>query len=387
MPFDLVDAATIRAGDATDAYFDRALAALDVADRDPTVTAAVTADQLPTGRYLVLAGVSAVAELLEPLGVTVDALPPGRIVDGGPLMQITGRYRSFARYETAIIGLLSQASAMATAALRVRLAAPDTPVYSFGARHVHPAIAPVVERSALIAGLDGISHVAAGHQLGVDPVGTMPHALMLCFGRDAQPAAWVAFDEAVDDAVPRIALCDTFDDEVTEVRAAVETLGERLEAVRLDTTHSRRGDFAQIITEVRWHLDDLGAADVDIFVSGGLGPAECAALAPHVDGFGVGGAITGARPLDIALDLVAVDGAAVSKRGKLPGPKQLYRHADGTHTVARADADAPAAATPLLEPLLADGTPTAVALDWEAAAARCAADVEAVGLDGEQLRR
>ena len=50
MNFDIINAATIRAGDATDAYFDRALAALDVADRDPTVTAAVTADQLPTGR-------------------------------------------------------------------------------------------------------------------------------------------------------------------------------------------------------------------------------------------------------------------------------------------------------------------------------------------------
>jgi nicotinate phosphoribosyltransferase len=257
----------------------------------------------------------------------------------------------------------------------VRLAAPETPVYSFGARHVHPAIAPVVERAALIAGLDGISHVAAGRQLGVDPVGTMPHALLLCFGRDAQPAAWVAFDEAVDDAVPRIALCDTFDDEVTEVRAAVETLGERLEAVRLDTTHSRR------------HLDQLGASDVDIFVSGGLGPAELTDLAPHVDAFGVGGAITGARPLDIALDLVAVDGAAVSKRGKLPGVKQLYRHDDGTHTVVPADAPAPAGATPLLEPLLVDGTPTDLALGWEAAAERCAADVRAVGLDAEQLRR
>ncbi len=52
-----------------------------------------------------------------------------------------------------------------------------------------------------------------------------------------------------------------------------------------------------------------------------------------------------------------------------------------------ADAPAPAGATPLLEPLLVDGTPTDLALGWEAAAERCAADVRAVGLDGEQLRR
>ena len=44
--------------------------------------------------------------------------------------------------ETALLGLLCQASGVATMAARCRLAAGDRPVYSFGARRMHPADRP-----------------------------------------------------------------------------------------------------------------------------------------------------------------------------------------------------------------------------------------------------
>jgi nicotinic acid phosphoribosyltransferase len=137
-------------------------------------------------------------------------------------MRIEGPYLAFARLETSLLGFLSHASGMATAALDCRVAAPDSQVLSFGARHVHPSMTAAVERSALVAGFDGFSHVAAGDLLGREASGTMPHALSICFGRGEQEAAWRAFDEAVGPDVPRVALTDTYSDEVDEALRAAD---------------------------------------------------------------------------------------------------------------------------------------------------------------------
>ena len=354
--FDIVPPSAIRSGRATDAYFDRTESTLRAADRNPRVTAEVTADQFPDGEFELLAGISDAAELLADRAVEVDAIPPGRLFDGGPVLRIEGPYLEFARLETSLLGLLSHASGIATAALEARRAAPDSSVLSFGARHVHPSIAAVVERSALIGGVDGFSHVAAGDIIGREAGGTMPHALMLCFGKGNQEAAWRAFDETVPESVPRIALCDTFTDEVDEAIRATETLGDRLDGVRIDTTGSRRGDFRHIIREVRWELDARGYEDVDVFVSGGLGPGDLRDLRDVADGFGVGSYISNADPVDFALDIVAIDGTAVSKRGKLSGVKSVYRTADGGHHVGLQGTDGPDDGTELLEPLVRDGT-------------------------------
>jgi len=381
-PFDIVGPEAIRDGTATDAYFLRTETTLRHAGRNPRVVAEVTADQFPDGEFELLAGVKDAAALLEGRGVDVDAVREGRLFDGGPVMRIEGPYLEFARFETSLLGLLSHASGLATAALSVRRAAPESTILSFGARHVHPAIAAVVERSALLGGLDGISHVAAGEVLGRAAGGTMPHALLICFGRGEQEAAWRAFDEAVAPEVPRVALCDTYDDEVGEVLRAAATLGDDLDSVRLDTTGSRRGDFRHIVREVRWELDARGYEDVDVFVSGGLGPAELRRLRDVADGFGVGGYVSNAEPVDFALDIVVVEGEPAAKRGKLSGAKQVYRTADGGHHVGLADREGPAAGEPLLEPLLRDGE-VVREFDVDAAAGRALADADAVGFGAD----
>ena len=377
-PFDIVGPEAISDGTATDAYFLRTETTLRHADRNPTVVAEVTADQFPDGEFELLAGVKDAAALLEGLSVDVDAMCEGRLFDGGPVLRIEGPYLSFARFETSLLGLLSHASGIATAALEARRAAPESTVLSFGARHVHPSIAAVVERSALLGGLDGISHVAAGEVLGREAGGTMPHALLICFGRGNQESGWRTFDEAVGPEVPRVALCDTYNDEVDEVLRAVEALGEDLDSVRLDTTGSRRGDFRHILREVRWELDARGHADVDLFVSGGLGPAALRELRDVADGFGVGGHVSNADPVDFALDIVEVDGEPAAKRGKLSGTKQVYRTPEGGHHVALAERAGPSEGEPLLEPLLRDGE-VVREFDLDAAAERALADAERVG--------
>ncbi|MFQ3319302.1 MAG: nicotinate phosphoribosyltransferase [Natronomonas sp.] len=377
--FDIVPESAIVEGRATDAYFLRTEEALEHAGRNPTVVAEVTADQFPTGEFELFAGVADAARLFEGLDVDVDAIPEGTLFDGGPVMRIEGPYLEFCRMETSLLGFLSHPSALATAALEARRAALETSLLSFGARHVHPSSAGMVDRSALLAGFDGFSHVAAGDMLEREPSGTMPHALMVCFGPGNQEDAWRAFDEAVDEDVPRIALCDTYDDEVDEALRAAE-LG--FDSVRLDTTGSRRGDFRHIIREVRWELDVEGHEDVDIFVSGGITPEAIRELDDVADGFGVGSFITNADPVDFALDIVEIEGDPAAKRGKLSGVKEVYRTPDGGHHIALADEPGPEDGDPLMEPLVRDGEIVAE-FDLNEAIQQAAADARRVGFGSE----
>jgi nicotinate phosphoribosyltransferase len=378
--FDIVPPGAIRDGTATDAYFLRTEETLRHAGVNPTVVAEVTADQFPTGEFELFAGLKDAVALLAGRDLDVDAIPEGRLFDGGPVMRIEGEYLEFARFETSLLGFLSHATGVATAALEARVAAPDSSVLSFGARHVHPSVAGMVERSALLAGLDGFSHVAAGDLLGREAAGTMPHALAILYGRGNQEAAWRAFDAAVGEDVPRVALCDTFSDEVDETLRAAEALGDRLDSVRLDTTRSRRGDFRHILREVRWELDARGRDDVDIFASGGLSPADLRRLRDVADGFGIGGYVANADPVDFALDIVAVEGEPVGKRGKLSGVKQVYRTPDGGHHVGLADRDGPADGEPLLEPVVRGGEVLETdAFELDAAAERALEDADRVG--------
>ena len=378
MDFDIVSPEAINEGRATDAYFDRTATTLRHAGKNPHVIAEVTADQFPTGEFEVLSGTKDVAGLLSGHAIDVDAMREGQLFDSGPVCRIEGPYLEFARFETALLGFLSHASAMATGAMEVRRAAPDSLVFSFGARHVHPSIAAVVERSALIGGLDGFSHVAAGDLLGREAGGTMPHAMLIAFGRGNQKRAWQAFDAAVAPAVPRIALCDTYADEVDESLRAADALGDALDSVRIDTTGSRRGNFEHILREVRWALDSVGREDVEIFASGGLGPADLRELRGVADGFGVGGHVSNADPIDFALDIVEMDGEPAAKRGKLPGRKEVYRTPEGGHDVALADRAGPTDGEALLSPLIRDGE-VVREFDLDAATDRASVDAERVG--------
>lgn len=313
-------------GTATDKYFCRTEDALDQLDENPMVVADVAADQFGDGEFEVLAGVNDAVKTLANCSENIEVwtIPEGTLFDGGPVMRIKGPYREFARFETSVLGFLSQASGIATNGFRIMNEANEyngLKVLSFGARHMHPKIAPVIERCALIAGLNGFSHVAAENHLDRKSSGTIPHALVLAIG--SQEKAWRAFNESAPENTARIVISDTFTDEADEALRAANELGDDLDGVRLDTTGSRRGNFRHIIKETRWKLDDAGHQDVEIFVSGGLGPSDIQELGDIVDGFGIGGYISNADPVDFSLDIVVRDGENITKRGKLPGMKEV----------------------------------------------------------------
>ena len=94
-------------------------------------------------------------------------MPEGTICrPNEPVLTLSGPYGAFAEHETAILGFLCQASGVATGAARCRLAAGEKPVVSFGARRMHPAITPMIERSAYLGGCDRVAVDLAVERLG-----------------------------------------------------------------------------------------------------------------------------------------------------------------------------------------------------------------------------
>jgi nicotinate phosphoribosyltransferase len=238
-------------------------------------------------------------------------------------MEIQGKYLDFARFETTILGFICQASAIATMAARCRMAAGERQVMSFGARRMHPAIAPMIERNAYIGGCDGVAVGLGAWLAGIEPVGTMPHSLVLLIGDTLEAAK--AFDEVIEQEVKRVCLIDTFNDEKREALKVAEGLGGKLFAIRLDTPGSRRGDFLKILEEVRWELDLRGFDHIKLFLSGGLDEYQILRYNPMADAYGVGTSISNAPVIDFSMDIVEVDGKPLSKRGKRSGAKSLFR--------------------------------------------------------------
>ena len=349
--FDTVSDETIRRGECTDIYFERTEETLRAEGLNPDVVMEVTASALPD-TWSVFCGLSDVIALLEGVPVTVDALPEGTVFyKNEPVMRISGKYRDFCRYETAILGFLCHASGIATSAAHVKLAAHNRPVYSFGSRRQHPSIARMIERAAWIGGVDGVSNTCAPE--GMPVVGTMPHAFVMCYNNPED--AWRSFDRHAPKEVPRIMLSDTYCDEKTESLRAAKCGAT---AVRLDTPRSRRGNMRSIIEEVRWELDAHGYSDVKIFLSGGVTREEIIAYRDIVDAFGVGGTIANAPVIDFAMDIVEIEKEAKAKRGKRSGVKQVYELLDGKRMVLPGGSKIPLGANPLIEEFVKDGAIT-----------------------------
>jgi len=316
----------IKEGRVTDVYFQRAAEVIRKSKLDD-VSVAMEAHSysLPAGyEWAVLGGIEEVAYILEGKPVDVYAMEEGTVFKVmEPVMRLEGKYASFGQMESAVLGILRHSTSIVTKAARCRLAAGDRMLLFFGIRCVHPAIAPMVDRSAFIGGCDAVSGILGAEMMNEKPVGTMPHAMVIAFGD--QVRAWKAFDELMPPDVPRIALCDTWFDERIEATLAAESLGDRLLGVRLDTPSSRRGNMRKIAMETRWTLKLLGHEKVKIFVSGGIDESDIKGLSDVVDGFGIGTSIAFPPSVDIALDVVEVNGQPRSKKGKLPGRKQVYR--------------------------------------------------------------
>jgi len=236
------------------------------------------------------------------------------------VLRITAPYQSYGAYETAYLGMLAQCSGWATAARECVEAAQGIPIISFGVRHIHPTIAGVMDYAAMVGGCAGCSSIAGAKLAGIDPTGTIPHALIIIMGDVGKTI--LAFDKYMPPEVTRIALVDTFKDEPEESLIAAQAMEGRLQGVRLDTPPERGRVTADLVKEVRARLDLAGFKEVKIFVSGGIDPERIRYFIENrapVDAFGVGSYISGAKPIDFTADLHEVEGKPVAKRGRIPG--------------------------------------------------------------------
>ena len=321
--FNTADPNEVLEGKITDVYFERALAILKAKNINPVVRAEFIAKSLPRDwPWALFTGMGEAMELMQHLRIKVRALREGSVFyPYEPVMEIEGRYQDFIVYETSILGLICQASGISTQAARMKKLAGDRLVMSFGARRMHPVLAPMIERNAYVGGCDGVAVVKSGEVIGEDPMGTMPHSLILCMGSTVE--AIKAYDEVLDPKLKRVALIDTFQDEKFEVINVAEALGTRLYAVRFDTPASRRGNFYRILEEARWELDLRGLGHVKFFVSGGIQEEDIPVLNPLVHGYGIGTSISNAPVIDFAMDIVEIDGKPLAKRGKWSGSKRV----------------------------------------------------------------
>lgn len=320
----------ILTGDSADVYFARAERILEREGIDPTVTMEIFSRGAG-----VLCGVDEAKTLLAHVfasrdgvdGLTVEALDDGD--DFSPkeiVMRIRGRYRAFGLYETAILGMMAQASGWATAARRCVEAARPQPVISFGARHVHPDVTDVLDYAAIVGGCVGASTPAGARLAGLNPTGTMPHSLVLIFGDTVRAAE--AFDRDLGEDVPRIVLIDTFKDETEEALRVAHALGDRLYGIRLDTPIERGRVTADLVTEIRARLDQEGFGHVKVVVSGGLTPERIRYFQENgapADNYAVGSYISGASPIDFTGDIKEIDGRPIAKRGRIPGVTESPR--------------------------------------------------------------
>jgi nicotinate phosphoribosyltransferase len=284
----------------------------------------ITTMEVFSGGEGILCGVNEVQALLK------EVLPPRSEVwslrEGEKfhpkevVLRIKAPYQSYGMYETTIIGNLAQCSGWATAAHECVEGALGIPIISFGARHVHPKVAGIMDYCAVVGGCAGCSSIAGAKLCNLSPMGTMPHALIIILGSTVEAA--LIFDKHMPKEVPRIALVDTFKDEAEESILVASAMKGRLEGVRLDTPSERGRVTPDLVKEVRRRLDLAGFEGVKIVVSGGIGPQRIAYFIQEkapLDIFGVGSYISDAKPIDFTADIHELAGKPIAKRGRIPG--------------------------------------------------------------------
>lgn len=329
--FNIATNEDILSGDASDVYFQRSIAGIREKGVDFEVSAEFTVSG-PLNTWINFSGLDEVINALKGRNVDLYAIPEGTVLkprdSNGvpvPFLRIEGKYSEFGEMETAILGFICQSSGISTESAKVRIAAGDLPFFSFGIRRMHPAISPMIDRAAYIGGADGVSGILGARVIGLEPLGTMPHALSLLAGDDE---AWAISQMNIPKGHKKVLLIDTFMDEKFAAIKAAEMF-PHVDYLRLDTPGSRRGNFPALLREVRWELDLRGHSNIKLMVTGGINADSVRQLKDAgADAFGVGTSISSAKPFDFAMDIVAVKGEPKTKRGKFSGTKNVFRCMD-----------------------------------------------------------
>jgi len=219
---------------------------------------------------------------------------------GSPILVVEAGFAEAVLLETLALSILNHDSAVATAAARMRGAAGSRSLVEMGSRRTQEESAVAAARAAYLAGFDATSNLAAGARYGVPTRGTSAHAFTLLHATEREAFA----AQIASLGTSTTLLVDTYDIRAG-VQTAVEVAGTGLGAVRIDS-----GDLFTVAGEVRAQLDELGAVNTRILLSGDLDEFSIAGLAPApVDAYGVGTSLvtgSGTPTAELVYKLVAV---------------------------------------------------------------------------------
>ncbi|PPE06134.1 nicotinate phosphoribosyltransferase [Williamsoniiplasma lucivorax] len=256
-----------------------------------------------------------------------------------PVLRIEGLYQDFGWLEGMIDGILSRNCSIATNFYEIQKAANHKTVLNMNDRADLYANQQSDGYSAYIAGCKFFVSDASIEYFKDDltipqPSGTMPHALIQAFDGNTLEAT-KAFAQAFPDN-NLVSLVDYNNDCVTQAVEVANYFGEKLYAVRLDTSGNlidqtlaqKKDQFPidanlygvnqYLVREVRKGLDAAGHQHVKIIVSSGFTAEVIAQFEKAnvpVDIYGVGQAITKKRT-DFTGDAVLIDGVKQAKVGR-----------------------------------------------------------------------
>ena len=323
----------------------------------------------------------------------VWAVPEGRVVlPNEPLLEVTAPAAEAQLVETYLLNQVTFQTAIATKAVRCRLAAGDIELVDFALRRTHgEEAAMAVARLSAMAGFGATSNVEAARRYGLRAAGTMAHSYIEAFPTEVE-----AFRAFAQDLPGRTTfLVDTYDTRrgVENAIGVIRELGlSGSLGVRLDS-----GDLIALARDARRLLDDAGLPDVRIFASGNLDEYELERFALEkapIDAAGVGtrlGVSQDAPSVDSVYKLVAFGERPVLKlsagKSTLPGAKQTWRrHPIEEDLLALRDEPGPEGFVPLLAPVMRAGVRVGPPDTLAAARDRCTRDLDALPSHATRLR-
>jgi nicotinate phosphoribosyltransferase len=239
-------------------------------------------------------------------GGDIHAYREGEVhVDSSPVMTVVAPFGEALLIETLLLSILNHDSAVAAAGARMVGVAQGRRMLEFGSRRTHEGAAVAAARAAALVGFDATSNLEAGRRYGIPTSGTTGHAFVLVHDDERD-----AFVSQVGTSGPATTLLvDTYDTE-RGIATALDVAGTALGAIRIDSGH-----LPTMARTARALLDDAGATDTRIVVSGDLDEHAIAALADApIDAYGVGTSLvtgSGAPTAGFVYKLVA--------RAKQPG--------------------------------------------------------------------
>ncbi len=333
----------MREGYYADAYFNHARATLLQDGRHPRVVM-----QVFQKRDAYVGGMDEAIAILKLCSHDWDQLTVHALYDGDraapweTVMTIEGDYTLFAHLETAYLGVLSRRTLITTNVVRVLEAAKGKPIIFMPARHDHHRVQTGDGYAAYIAGRVvgapiGVTTDEQASWWGGRGIGTVPHSLIASYGGNTVLAA-TKFAEWASDDINITVLVDFENNSVQTALDVARTLGQKLWAVRLDTSEmlvdrslwEELGDFKptgvneRLVRKVRDALDSDGSENVKIVVSGGFTIEKIKEFEERgvpVDAYGVGSSlIRGSN--DFTADVVLSDGRPSAKFGRKYKPSR-----------------------------------------------------------------